>query len=583
MTMQSTKLDIKNKIKTNIKVNYVFYIFASLIGLMQIYSALNVRWSDSELWSLSIAHITFSSTIDQSFFYKPLFMLINWLLTGLSANIYFDDAFVIQFSRLFYCLVGLFGAWTFLKFAKLKSSKSKVKHSDVITLLVLVSSSLFLFQGFRIRSDLLASVMCFFGLYLLEKSNWSKWTLPTVLHVLAILVTPKAVLFLAANFVYVFLAHPKKLKSLNVDKIILVITLPIIAALLAFTYYPYGYSGAWKYLLSTFSEGVMRPSPWSLAAYSNLLNFLIDSAHLVLAFVGCVWFYIRYGPKDKALTVTAGFCILLILIFPDRLPFFILSMLWLPLLWLNKYFLLLLERFKKIQIYALTVLIFCGGLFWLQLNGKNSNIEQKTALQILNGVIGRSPKISYYDATGAMPTRTKYDVFPAPEQDANEKNVLRLLSGDKVNLVFFGQRLFFYFQSAMRALEDNFFVDVGGGVFAKSMIIDIKLKRIVGGMSIAEICSVAEHGVIHLRAGSSFLKLKPLKGKMLCSEAVQNDKTPIRIINEGSKWMAMEKRKDEFLVLTFVEDFVLPSQQSFAQLFDDDSHFNVGYAKQIFY
>lgn len=565
----------------------IVFLLGGFFLALQLFSALNVHWSDSELWSITIARGDFLNPTDQSGFYKPLFFAFNALATKIFAG----NLWPIYFSRLLYGVIGALGVLALVQIAKQKLAQNKnvglLDLNLVWVLVFLFSFSVLLSQGYRVRSDLIASVCCLWALCFFEKSNGKEWRLPSVLQVLAVLITPKAIIFVALNLVYYVLkAQVDKMRPLR-NLIAATVGLPILliaGLLLADTY---AYAGAYKYLLSTFASGADRPGGYTLEAFAHLRILLKENIHVLLAAVVAILGWIVSKKKDWPFFGAATFGILSLLLFPDRLPFFNLAVLWIPLLWIAinaPVGLRFLTKQKVVAPVALLTYALIGFLYWVQVNRLNSNRDQIRYIREMEPVINKYVDARYYDATGVLPNLTRYDVFPAPEQEWNLDSIFKVLSDPQLNLVFFGQRLHHYYPQVMENLEANYFVAVGPGVFAKAQIIDLKSKRIVGGRTIRELCASVKtnNGVVpelSAYAGDHFLQLQAVGKLSLCGR--ENGRNNYSFAAIKSNKTLSKLRKGEFLAISAEQPWTNDIHESFAQTFSDDSQFYVGWKTRI--
>lgn len=184
------------------------FLTLCVLGIYFIHSSLTTFIADSEMWAVSLSKCLYPwvegqghSVLMKLSFYAPL------RLVYLFSN---DDFTLFLIARVLYGTIGLaivVLTW-FITFEVFKC-----KTTAYISSFLLLSSSFFYVHGFRIRSDLLASFLSLFLIYvvLIKLREGSKARFFDVLKIFCILIllafsTPKSVYFFVSlsGFIYLF-------------------------------------------------------------------------------------------------------------------------------------------------------------------------------------------------------------------------------------------------------------------------------------------------------------------------------------------------------------------------------------------
>lgn len=432
--------------------------------------------------------------------------------------------------------------------------------------LLFVGSPLFLSQGFRIRSDVLA---CFLQLVSLCHYLWIRkvtahkagFAFNIFLNILVLFATPKGIFQVAVNIVFIFFFEKRQKTVLN-KKYIGAVVGGLGVLFLAFV--------AWKreqfataavFFLQSYFPSEHHPGFLSLESFRFVLEALAHHVHYILFFVlaFATAKELRVPCRYPEVRGAAMAALLLILLHNDRLPFFIFSLSVFPILYLALKSYDVFEALKRekpkaaknlVSLFTVLVLVGAGGVIGSIFNQQN-NKAQAQLQQQMETYLKTYPRSVYYDAVGVLPRNTQIFIFPAPMHFGNSQEVLGIPSNPELDLVFFSNRLFYYFNDFYLALENNYFIQVGAGVFAKSRVLE-------KGQELTEqkwkqYCTELKADQLYLYEGPLFLQMKP-KGNSVsysCSEAAPKIST-----------------QEEFMALSRYPTFQIPNDKSFAQIFD---------------
>lgn len=439
-----------------LKKTHILLLFS--LGLL-LFLAVNTYINDSEIWGVSSSkNFPFDSN-RPSYFYKILFH------SYVKLPFFFDlTSFqTLVFSRIQFALLGLLIAYlTFLIGRKV----SGIDRNGLVAFTLLITSSLFISRGFRIRSDILSAVFFYFCLYInfldKEERESKKYRLSYAASIFAMLLsTPKALLFLP-----LLLVTKLKKKPLGTTLESVVISLIFFGALFfLFVNFRNTFWSLYSYMFSAF-----------LGPHSNYMNS-VDFYHISLFikrnplfFSGIIaslvlnYFFSKNHKRKRSwywITVLAG---LLVLFFPNKRPFFLLV--YLPIFSISTAF--LIDDLNKIsqqprekqQFLIPTLLLVAVGLgaikHFLLVVEKNSNFEQKVLIEGLEEYVEKHSVVSYYDAFGVLPRKKFVAGFIGPEEGyGNSVNVSRVTE-IKPEIIIYSGKVAIRGEEFMAFLQDNY-------------------------------------------------------------------------------------------------------------------------------
>lgn len=540
-----------------IKTAYKF-LLPTLLAFIIFYLALNVHWSDSELWALGLARNTLSS-LQASTDYKILFNL----LLNLSYAPDLGNLQTVHLARIIFALVGLGIAGMVYATTSLLTQNKK---AALWTTFLFVSCTLFLSQSFKLRSDILASLIQITSLfhYLWFRQKRSPHSLHPylglLLNLLMLLSTPKAVMLLLVNFSFIFFFEKDKPRAEKLKFIKTAFVYPSIAFLLLMTWKREQFMTALDFFISSFSQNEHHPAAWSQESFKFVATSIINNSHLLFLALTSLLFIpkITRSAQNKALLAAASTSILLVLLHNDRLPFFLFSLSTMPILLLGVISYegiskLLSKRFVKILFISTALFAATNAIvFTHKMLRDGTNQNQILAQKELEIYLSRHPGIVYFDGTIVLPKENRIYVFPAPNQYGNKEEVLGVLSQENLSLVFLSNRMFFYMNDIFHSLEDRFFIQIGNGIFAKSHAVRSTHK--LTSEEWQSVCSrFGNPEKIYAYEGSNFANMKVLASKPVWSCAEQN----LEIVSQ-----------EPFVAFSAFEPVHLPEGKSFAEIFD---------------
>lgn len=520
-------------------------------------SAVIAQWSDSELWAIGLAK-TFSGQTQASVAYKFLF-------NAILSPIYFIDlnnVETVQIARILFGFIGLAIAGLVYTFSLFLSGSRNVA---IWCFFLFISSSIFQTQGFRVRSDLVASFfqMLVLTTYIVGRERIRQLFLIPLLVILSfgiVLATPKGVYHLLLTVTLIYILE-RKGSSLKADVsflkyFILIFILPFIPYILLKWS---EFSTAFDFYLKSFLESDTRPPYLSILGFEYIFTTLYQQALLILILVGTILLAPKQS-KDRnirAVGVTALLAVALMCLHNDRLPFFIFSLSPLPVIYIglrsHEVWKSRLSCSSKSSVLLGLVIFFSVSqtLFSVyHIDLKTNNYRQKIVQELMEKHTRIDQNSEYYDATIALPRNNSIYIFPAPEHKGNSLEVLNVFNRPNLALIFFGNRLHFYLHDFYTSLEKNFFIQIGKGVFAKAIVFDSNSK--IDSNAWNQICSKFGNNSIYAYQGNNFLTMK-----------VESTRP-----YECSSVAPVISNKADFLALTPYGPFNIPNDLSFAQIFD---------------
>lgn len=530
-------------------------------------SSLIAHWSDSELWAITSSQLFGTVNLNiAAQGYKPLF---NFVLS----QIYLfelGNLQTIHAARLIFAVIGI----TFGGLVYILSRQMRLNHAvSLWCAFLFTTTTFFLSQGFRVRSDLLAGIFQILALIpflIVAKDNrpvQARYYLYSIAATLAMLAsTPKSVYMLLTNCVFVgFVVWRRRPHLLKFASITLGI--PILMGIGIAILAPQSFEAAFDYFLSSFKEKLGRPGYISELAFFYVFRFLKENPHFPL------FYFISFLGTSRTLQVadefrcglqfSAALSLFIIIAHNDRLPFFILSMLPFIAIYVGVKSWNFLATRPKMRSLAI-VLITANGLFFtVQMADYGSNDVQSESLNIIETYLKRHPRTRYYDSIGVLPRGNQYYLWPESDDEHNFYSIDQIISSPDLDLVFIGNRLFLHFEKLMESLEKEFFIKVSPGVFAKSYVMNTNGQRSLDYKSLLRICSALRYPKkLYVYEGSHFLQMQKMVHVAFPWQCGQ--------CFDGNLTLESHER---FFAFSAYEPLWLPNGKSFAEVFDHNFEF----------
>lgn len=531
-----------------------FFLFAILLFF---YLSLNVHWSDSEIWSLALAR-DLSSSENFSVLYKSLF---NWILHP----IYWlplDNVETIHASRLLFAGIGIGILLSIYAFVRELAQNTM---TALWTCFLVFVSSLFLSQGFKVRSDLVAMLIQFIGLWYFVRqvqrtsSGQGAGWIGFLINLALLLTTPKAVFHFAVNLVFalsVYGGHPRRAEIKSYLLKAFGIPVGLFAILLIWKWE--SFASALEVFLRSYQEFPRHPAFWTFESARFVGEAIAGNwIALALSVVGALGLFYRKKFSLRApLVLAALMSAFLIFFHSDRLPFFILGLSGMIFvlagvashqLWDE----MKDERWKNL-LASVVVLALLAQAFVYTKNILNvaDNKHQVAAVQKMSEYLDQYPGAEYYDGTGVLPRENQIYAFPTQFNEGMDVEIQNILNRPSLSMVFFSNRMFYFFTQIMSTLDENFFIQIGPGVFARSHA--TRATHVVTKEEWTQVCErFGRPSKLYVYEGEGFMTMRPTANVLNCHES----------------WVKI-KTNQSFLAYTPYVPFKFDDDLSFAQIFD---------------
>lgn len=421
-------------------------IVTSFLVFAFAYLAWNGFISDSEIWSVTIA-----KNFREEWFQPWVFSRILFYGPLALATAPFETATSIFMAAKVLLLLN--GTLIIFLSYRLARGLGRNQGAGVVTpwlaVILLLSNTGFLNQGYRIRSDLFSCSLVLLALNatLLARSRLSPRQL--LYWVLPFLATPKAA-------IHVFPAITLLRNPADRKRILAIFLLGFFLATLI-------YPSAIPFFLNTYTNPEMGSGFFSPQRFIYLGRILIHNGLIVCLFgFRFVTWIIRlkvdgFESESQRLLhrrfgyFTAGSLVLLILS-PEKVPFYVAS--FLPIFsvfasLLVDDILAILDRavpeqrrgaHKKLLWLAIPLTIATvslrAGINWNAFRQNNSASVQLGLIRAIETYLNKYPKATYYDVVGLVPQRAKIRLFAGPNDPEANKNSFRMLKIYKPDIIF---------------------------------------------------------------------------------------------------------------------------------------------------
>lgn len=426
------------------------------IGLGFIYSSLESFWTDSEMWASVVAKYMFQNEMPYSFAIKPLFNLFLWINYQWSAAL---DVHPMVTGRFLMALNALFCAYLV---GKILFFLTKNYALALVGVFLLFGFSTFFKRAANVRSDMLVTTCLLFGVYihLVYSTSRIKGILsPSFLWISALLVSPKSIFFSGALLVY------------NLSKKILIGGVFVIIILFFF----FGKEGlrdyflnSWLFFIHSFTEKETGLSYFDPIRFMHIVRFFKENIFLILGFAIFVFFNHTKAvtvKKNKEVSLLAGISVLLLLFYPDRLPFLISSVLPFLILFICLHFGSAWVKNKTYWIFILSCSL--ASLYWSKdMTQHHSNKEQRVVSAWLDQQFMQAPELNIWDPSGILPHSNAHYFFLGPAQHKdNHRNIFNIRDG--ITDIFLYTSKAYYIEPELSQYLKDKYHNVAGGVFVR--------------------------------------------------------------------------------------------------------------------
>jgi hypothetical protein len=400
--------------------------------------ALTLPWTDSEIWivsAFSLGPIRFGDLNDNL---KPaLAIFFGLLTTGLSLEDAMDRTRLAAALTLPLNLV--------LATLLLHRFGLRLAISVSLALLIFLHPGL-LFQGTSSRSDVFLQPLIL-GLALSLLTN--RILISNIILSLTFLTTPKSILTLLPM---IWIASPR---ILGLGAAVLVASLV--------TFWP-SFSGGLKVGLEIMTQG-----PWLMGRFDYVWAWTSGSpvhALILLASAGAAALLPAGGDKSSLAFRRAGLCLLLVLIvFPERLPFFVTTTLSTSQIFL---FCGLAPAFRRIQgvgdglVHAgsFSLIVLTIWTTWTAEQRVAASFQplQREALARIRDYSRIHPEVSIYDPIGLTHRLDMSNHFIGPGEAENSRRLVEVLDRERFDLVLVTEKLELLIPYLLPEIRERFLI-----------------------------------------------------------------------------------------------------------------------------
>lgn len=433
--------------------------------LVIIFALLTLIWSttffihSSEFWSVYISKFTFNTEFSNTILLKPLFHFLLSLVHALPLN----DVQHLVTVKVLFSIIGLIQIFLIIGiFRILFERKPHLASIKVILLLLLIfSSTNYLQNFFRIRTDQICTTIFLVAIYLNAKKKLS-----LLQHFLFILVYPmiglKGFLFSLIQIILLTTGHPIHF-SKNKTKIYLYI-------LSFFTFFIWAVNLSWNnilYLLQTtnsFAHYFIALSSWASSEWILLIASLVS----IFSSQFQNFSETKFNTNLSALSLTA---MILILLFPQKHAYFLASFSPLFILNTSAFLFYIYEkhtntrRLKLIFTTTIVSLLVTKSLIsWMTTPIYRSNIEQLRLISYISEVIQLN-NLNYVDGFGSLPKADNMNCFVSPDDSVSNTYCTEIIRNGKPDIVILTSRLMGLI-GPNELLEPNY-IDSGYNIFIR--------------------------------------------------------------------------------------------------------------------
>ncbi len=413
-------------------------------------------WTDSEMLSSVQVQYFLTGSPHFEFSLKPLFNLFLYLNYQISKSLDVHPMWLARGAMVLGAVATFALTYKILKM-------QLMGRTSLVVLLLLISNSFVIKRAAHVRSDLLSGAVLLFALWLYLRA--AKWRGPMAilpLMLVASLITPKLLPACAVLFLLMFGARVRAKGRGTVAFLVGGLAALVLVGLLQ--------PGAYEFFINSLVGGSSSISIWDWQRFEHVgryfkenpvFLFLIPGV-LVLATV----FRKSLSGHQRLLVDFANFNSLLVLLYPDRLPFFIAAT--------TPFWILpvpaLAERLSKKQTWGLVIVIWgvFSSVFWSgTILKSHGSFEQQKYISWIN-LQTLPPFGKVYDLVGLRPfDKSAERWFVGPAEAANAY-LPQFLEWNSVGVLFYVNRLIFAEPGLSEYLAQNYWHD-GAGIFIRKL------------------------------------------------------------------------------------------------------------------
>lgn len=432
--------------------------------------ALKIYFADSEIWSVNLGYHFAEEFKHYWVFTRTVFYSLIYISTAFTEK----SEWIFFAARLLMC-INLFVQLYLVQ--RILDVLFKNRLLNWVSTLILLTNTFVLTQGYRVRSDLIAATFVLWTLLMILTSP-HRQRFVIIGTCLILLSTPKFIFVLPAVLILYFGVESNN-KNWRYPFILLGLG---VAAYLGAMIFRLGALSDLvmdmnSYVVRAVEGGAGGAAYFSIKAFTYIGKFCREN----VLFVGLLSLPLLLSTRkkfwlQKENRIWMGvhaFTILVIVLMPDRVPFFISS--FLPLLTCSSLILIWnnLRHYNLKPEWLGVLLIWVGVSLFLSVQKgissgqNNSNETQMAAIKSVDAYLTAYPDLTYYDVIGIVPRKSTLRHFAGPHQEETNKMVSKIIMHERPDLILKVAKFWFFDIEMSNFLAANY-IDIGNGFYLKS-------------------------------------------------------------------------------------------------------------------
>lgn len=393
------------------------------------------------MWAATVARELFSDWGQYAFYLKPLFYLPLWTSFQISEEL---ALWPMQSARFLFSLN--LGLIIILTGSILRRLYPDERWKVVLGALLLISSALILERGYRVRSDLMICSLYLVSIYTLLTLKPKAFSLLAGFTpaLLALLVSLNSLFFIP--FLFPFIKHSRLRRPLWITTLCFLILAVLFLLGSSFLH-------SWKYFLESFTEQSAGLSYFSWKRFEHIVNWVFKDPHLFALFGLKIShdfvFWRKYRSFSSLKVPFFGYWIIFVLlIHPNRMPFFMASLLPFLILWSLEVPLLISfvrkHPWRKHLHTAAALLLFLltahMAFHSWRIFDSSTNSVQRNFMTELGRQIPKDKSLRIWDPVGVLPFHPSYLWYLGPSQEKENRFLYEIFQQVQPKLLITTQR-----------------------------------------------------------------------------------------------------------------------------------------------
>lgn len=459
--------------------NILTYLSLVAVSLIAIVGGWSSFWTESEIWNTVVVKHLFQGLSYYDFTLKPVFNFLLYLNFQAAEHLGIHP---MDSARAIFAVNGLLAIFLVHRISRIFSNSNRVAF--VICLLCL-GNSFVIKRFFSVRSDMLVTTT-YLALTWLALTPWwrtvsvrARIALFSAAAIFALGMTPKAIIpAVAWGYAFLLATVPIKKRTYWLGAGALGILTLIVAAV---------QPKALNFFIESFSSHSAGLSYWHPQRLEHLQRFLTENLPLVL--IGLLGAYLQFA-RDMKLTREARAVILFanlqwlaVLVYPERLPFYLASLvpffiLVVPAAWSE---LVRKQPFESLAKPRAGLLLACFSLvslmYWsVFLIYQHHHRMQKTLISWLDQKSLQLDPLKIYDPAGVIPFGHASHWFVGPNEAGN-KYVLAYLKDQDIDVIIGTNKILMLGQGLLELLNEKYWTS-GDGIFTRKIETEVPKGKI---------------------------------------------------------------------------------------------------------